>query len=221
MMRRISVCCVKEGDKYDSDYVNILHNMVKKYITIPFDFICLTEKTQGLSNEIKIINLEDKSIKAWWNKCLLFKPGLLKGYCLYLDLDVIILKNINEFLIQNQYLNILSNLISYKGKVYNNINSSMLFWNADIEEFNKIYTQYLENKILYDEHIPSANEVIGDQRVILDSNVKYNFFPSQKIRYMKFLQDKDKLDKNISMIICKGKKQKDNKSNYFVKKYWK
>ena len=38
-MKKINVCCVKSGDKYDSDYVNTLYLMVKRYLTVPFDFI--------------------------------------------------------------------------------------------------------------------------------------------------------------------------------------
>jgi hypothetical protein len=220
-MDKINVCCVKEGDKYDSDYVNTLYLMVKRHLTIPFNFICLTENSQNLIEEINIINLEDRSIKGWWNKCLLFKPGLLTGSCLYLDLDMIILKNIDEFLIENEHLNILCNPISFNEKIYYNINSSMLFWNTNIKELNKIFFQYDQNKIFYDTHKPSKNEVVGDQRVILESKIKYKFFPTHKIRYMKFLKQKDMLDESISIIVCKGKKQKDNKSDFFVKNYWK
>ena len=103
-MFKINVCCVKEGGKYDSDYVNTLYLMTKRNLTIPFDFICLTENPQNLLKQIKVINLAEKSIKGWWNKCLLFKPGLLNGNCIYFDLDTIIVKNINEFIINNQYL---------------------------------------------------------------------------------------------------------------------
>ena len=64
-MLKINVCCVKEGDKYDSDYVNTLYLMTKRNLTIPFDFICLTENPQNLFKQIKVINLEDRSIKGW------------------------------------------------------------------------------------------------------------------------------------------------------------
>ena len=220
-MPKINVCCVKEGDKYDSDYVNILYLMTKRYLTIPFDFICLTENSQNLLKQIKVINLQDRSIKGWWNKCLLFKPGLLSGGCLYLDLDMIILKNIDEFIIQNQYLNILCNPITFNKKNYYRINSSMMFWDADDKELNKIWFQYSKSKLFYDAHKPSKNEIYGDQKVIIESKVKYNFFPFDKIRYFKLLKEEDILDENISIIVCKGKKQKDNKSNFFVENYWK
>jgi len=220
-MKKINVCCVKSGDKYDSDYVNTLYLMVKRHLTIPFDFICLTDDSRKLFEQIKVYNLNDKSIKGWWNKCLLFKPGILNGSCLYLDLDMILLKNINEFIIENQYLNILCNPISFNGVNYYNINSSMLFWNTDNKDLHKIWFQYIENKTFYDKHVPSTNEIYGDQKVILESKIKYKFFPTSKIRYMKFLKEEDSLDKNISIIVCKGKKQKNHKLNFFVKNYWK
>ena len=48
---------------------------------------------QNILKQIKTISLDDRSMKGWWNKCLLFKPGFLSGSCLYLDLDMIIVKN--------------------------------------------------------------------------------------------------------------------------------
>ena len=149
-MSKINVCCVKEGDKYDSDYVNTLYLMTKRYLTIPFDFICLTENSQNLLKQIKVISLDDRSIKGWWNKCLLFKPGLLSSSCLYLDLDMIIIKNIDEFIIKNQYLNILCNPLTLNNKIYHKINSSMMFWNAENKELHKIWFRYSENKYFLD-----------------------------------------------------------------------
>ena len=134
---------------------------------------------------------------------------------------MIILKNIDEFIINNQSLNILCNPLSFNNKIYYRINSSMLFWNTDNKELNNIWFQYSKNKLYYDTHKPSINEVHGDQKVIIESNVKYKFFPSDKIRYFKFIKAKDTLNANISIIVCKGKKQKDHKSNFFVKNYWK
>ena len=67
----------------------------------------------------------------------------------------------------------------------------------------------------------SINEIYGDQKVIIESNVIYKFFPTDKIRYFKFIENKNTLDTNISIIVCKGKKQKDYKSNFFIRNYWK
>ena len=78
----------------------------------------------------------------------------------------------------------------------------MLFWNADNKELHKIRFQYSKNKMFYEAHKPSINEICGDQKVILESNVKYKFFPIDKIRYFKFIKEEDRLDSNISIIVC-------------------
>ena len=130
---------------------------------------------------------------------------------------MIILKNINEFLIENQYLNILCNQISLNGKIYKKINSSMMFWNTKVKDLNKIYFQYITNKKYYDTFKPSMFQQIGDQKVIIESKINYKFFPTNKIRYMKYLNDTYVLDENISIIVCKGFKNKELSSNFFVK----
>ena len=97
----------------------------------------------------------------------------------------------------------------------------MMFWNTNNKELSKIWIQYSENKLFYDNHKALLHEEKGDQKVILESNVKYKFFPRDKIRYFKLLKKEDFSDANISIIVCKGKKQKDHKYNFFVKNFWK
>ena len=53
-MRPNYVVCLKHGDKYSSEYVNILHNMVKRHTTIPINFVCFTENAQGIDPGIEI-----------------------------------------------------------------------------------------------------------------------------------------------------------------------
>ena len=92
----------------------------------------------------------------------------------------------------------------------------MLFWNTDNKELNKIWFQYSKNKLFYDNH-----KTFGDQEVILSSNVKYKFFPGNKVRYFKYIKEKEDLDTNISIIVCKGKIQKEHMSNFIIRNYWK
>ena len=92
----------------------------------------------------------------------------------------------------------------------------MLFWNTDNKELNKIWFQYSKHKLFYDNH-----KTFGDQEVTLTSNVKYKFLPTNKIRYFKLIKEEEILDTNISIIVCKGKKQKDHKSNFYIRNYWK
>ena len=219
-MEKLKVCCLKAGDKYDSDYVNILFSMVSRHLSLPFEFICFTEDSRNLNNEVIVKNIKNDTIKGWWNKCLLFKPQILSGTCLYLDLDMIIVNNIDDFIIKNNFLNLLSNSIIVNGIHINKINSSMMVWDSNNYKLNNIWSQYSNNKLFYDNHTPKYGEELGDQKVIIDSKVEYKFFSSKKIRYFKFVMSQKDLEKNIAVIVCKGKKQKDFQSNHLVKKYW-
>jgi len=97
------VICVKWGNKYPSQYVNVLKNMCQRHITVPFEFHCLTEDPKGLDPDIQIIKLPSHpGIKTWWSKLYMFSPDLpIKGTVLYFDLDVVIFKNIDRLFSHN------------------------------------------------------------------------------------------------------------------------
>ena len=86
------VVCVKWGNKYVSQYANILYNMVKRHTTVPFEFHCITDNATGLDTNIKSIMFPNHPwIKTWWSELWMFSPDMpLKGNILFFDLDVII-----------------------------------------------------------------------------------------------------------------------------------
>lgn len=92
------VICVKWGKKYTSSYANILFNMCKRHLTVPFEFHCITENPSELSNEIKVITLPSQTgIERWWSKMYMFSNTLpIQGTILYFDLDVMIFRNIDR-----------------------------------------------------------------------------------------------------------------------------
>ncbi|GAH56014.1 unnamed protein product, partial [marine sediment metagenome] len=45
----ITVCCLKVGDKYSSEYVNKLYSMVERNLTVEHDFICITDNPEGVN----------------------------------------------------------------------------------------------------------------------------------------------------------------------------
>ena len=218
---KINVCCVKEGNKYDKDYVNILYNMIEKNLSSDFNFYCFTENPTGLNKNIIVKNLIDKTIKGWWNKCLLFKPGVLSGQCLYLDLDMIIIRPIDNLLLMNDKLNIAKNVF-FKWRYFKitNINSSIMCWNTERFDGHRIWDQYLKEKNFYDNAF-KTKIFYSDQEVIKKSGVKYNFFEDEKIIYFKRLTNEFKISENVSVVVCKGEHQKNHKDHYLVKDYWK
>ena len=47
-MQTVNVLCIKWGSKYGPDYVNRLHNMVRRHLHRPFRFVCLCDDRAGI-----------------------------------------------------------------------------------------------------------------------------------------------------------------------------
>ena len=105
-----NIICTHLGAKYGDEYVVNLYNMVKRNMTMPYKFYCLSdrEKYQDADNkkieDIHILKRPappkgEDPLTGWWAKLYYFHPDLkLKGPTLALDLDVVIFKRLNEFL---------------------------------------------------------------------------------------------------------------------------
>lgn len=101
------VLCMKWGQKYGPEYVNRLYQMVKRNLTLPFTFVCLTDDTSGLHKDIQCYPLPQLNLPAnlperGWNKLTTFNPDLygLHGTALFLDIDIVIIDNIDCFFTQ-------------------------------------------------------------------------------------------------------------------------
>lgn len=96
----INVICVKHGNKYDSEYVNRLRNMVKRHLSFSHRFVCFTEDSLGIKSDIGIIDLpEYPDLSGWWYKPYVFSPDYFDAgdINLYFDLDMVIVNNIDHF----------------------------------------------------------------------------------------------------------------------------
>jgi len=176
------VLCVKWGSKYVSQYVNVLKNMCRRHITVPFEFHCLTEDPKGLDADINVIKLPAlPGIKTWWSKLYMFSPELpIKGTVLYFDLDVIIFKNIDcLFSYKSNEFMIIRDFNRCRVKDWKLSNSSVMRW-----ETGRL--DYLWNDFAVDPNrIISSNH--GDQDWITkraDTDIKH--WPDEWIRSYKW-----------------------------------
>jgi hypothetical protein len=99
----VNIVCIKWGDKYAPDYVNKLAAMVRRHLSRPHRFVCLTEDSRGIDGSIECLPLPDQDIPGltgWWHKLSLFRPTLhdLTGPTLFLDLDLVITQDLGPFL---------------------------------------------------------------------------------------------------------------------------
>jgi len=93
---------MKWGTKYGPDYVNKLYNMVAKNLTKSFRFICFTDNEKGIQDNIEIfplpyIKIPQNKPERGWRKLSILQKDLydVRGTCLFLDLDIVIVENID------------------------------------------------------------------------------------------------------------------------------
>lgn len=93
----MNVVCVKWGRKYPPLYVERLEAMVRRRLSRPHRFVCLTDDPAGLTCETR--PLLDPSLRGWWQKLTLFAPRVhdLEGPTLFLDLDLVIVGALDPF----------------------------------------------------------------------------------------------------------------------------
>jgi len=104
-----SVVCIKWGTKYGAEYVNRLYHGVRRHLTRPFRFVCLTDNDCGIDPEVETRPLpstpfdesafDSRRGGETWRKVGLFQPGLagLESDTLFLDLDVVITGSLDAF----------------------------------------------------------------------------------------------------------------------------
>lgn len=95
----LTLCCVQVQNYQGcgADYVNSLHRACNLYVTVPHRFVCVTDDPAGLHDGIETME-PDPGAPGWWQKLTLLRPGRFKnaGRILFIDLDTIILRNIDD-----------------------------------------------------------------------------------------------------------------------------
>lgn len=217
----ITIACVlRAGGKvgYDATWVDKLHNMVKRNVTRPFRFICLSDVP---------VNCERIALSSigqgYWAKLQLFEKGLITGPVLYFDLDTVICNNIDELidklLQQNQ-------LVMWKDPDYNISSSAIMYWNGN---YSDIYNSYILNRKYYEDRYSQANQgverQIGDQAVIsnmVEHSFINDFIPSSWIHVVSKDDTRYDLSECRILIFRKANNKPSNKQDHpLVKEHWK
>ena len=177
------VVCLKYGNKYSAEYVNKLYSMVKRNLTIPFEFVCYTEDATGIDTNIKTESLiVIPGVTGWWYKPMFFNPALgLQGTILFFDLDVVIFDNIdNLFSYEPNKFCIIRDFNRHVVRNYNKFNSSIFRLTTGMH--SEIYTSFMK-----DPNVP-IRRYHGDQDWIR-SMVKdgtYVYWPDEWIQSYKW-----------------------------------
>lgn len=153
---KIDFVCLKWGTKYSAEFVNKLDSMISRNISVPYQLHCMTEDKTGILPHIKIIDLPDLPLYKWWWKMLLFDDNFPIKDGIFLDLDMIIQKDIT-FLYQTRrsLMKVLhTNWIDLEEQKkwtigdnykYCSINSSVMCWNKFTNK-HFIWEDFINNR---------------------------------------------------------------------------
>ena len=220
--------CVNWGLKFKPLYVQNLYNMVQRHLTIPHKFILFTDRIKlhktitGDNFEIRKLPFEE--YKGYWQKLTLFSPEAnLKGPCLYMDLDVVIMKNIDDMFTYGKDHNFVG---------MNDFNPTTGQFNSSIMKFNNnttsdlIWKEYMKRRGDFRKHA-------GDQNIITDLIKKhkdtisfpdswtqsYKWFNREGKRYHKSKWTFEK-DPNAKVCIFHGHPNPHDSDQEWVKNLW-
>ncbi len=96
---------MKWGTKYGPEYVDRLYGMVRRHLSGPLRFVCLTDDATGVRPEVECLPLpylnlsQPEGPERAWKKLTIFNENLhgLSGTALFLDLDIVIVDKIDCF----------------------------------------------------------------------------------------------------------------------------
>jgi len=141
----IDCACVIHGNGYDWQYVERLYNMLCRVFPAGIRMHVYTEHDRSVPPHMIKHILSDLGVsgpkRSWWYKIQLFNPEHFAGNMLYLDLDVVIARELDfvRSLPTDYFWAIRDFKYLQKGNP-NTINSSMMWFN--VERFGWVWKQF-------------------------------------------------------------------------------
>jgi len=212
----LTVACVfnlqknPRGEDYNINWVDRLNRACKRNIDMEFEFVCLS----NVPTPYKTIPLISSS-NGYWNKIELFRKDLFFGPVLYLDLDVLVCKNIT-----NQILSLPTNKLLMTKEPYRDIvNSSIMYWSGD---YSSLFKQYLENKKSIIKKYATPGLRFGDQSYISE-HIDFDFVESytqENFIAWRHHKVQTAIDDPSLLVFTSKQKPSNNLEMDLVKKHW-
>lgn len=136
----LTVACVCTGTKFSDEYVYRLWNGVQRNLKQPFRFHLITDFTREWTDVPPTATTQiRKPIRSFWDKLVLFKPGVFErgSRVLFIDLDVLVCGELDSVVArQEPFLILRDGVRPYR------FNSSVMLWTASAET-EKYYTSWI------------------------------------------------------------------------------
>jgi hypothetical protein len=153
------VCLLRQGGKvgYDASWVKKLQRAVGRNLTIPHRFVCFSD-CDVTCERIPLIDGDH----GFWSKMQLFRPGVLSGPTLFLDLDTVICSNLDSMVAQLQG----QKFVMWVEADKNIHSSALMYWE---EDHSYLWTLYQSQPLLYWQALYSRPPLYGDQAIISEN----------------------------------------------------
>lgn len=117
-------CVLRSGGEYKPEHVVALRDGVRRHLSLPHRFVCLSDKPIV---DVHCILLEH-GWPGWWSKVELWRPGVLSGAVVYLDLDTLVVGSIDDMVLGHRFT-VLRNVWAPAGSP--RIGSGLMAWSGD------------------------------------------------------------------------------------------
>ena len=152
--------------------------MVSRHITVPYEFVCLTDDPEPIEGVRSIVKPNAGYSKGWWHKVHMFDPNLdVKGRLLYFDLDVVICGNIEKLADGHDFIGI-RDFNRHFHQTWAVLNSSVMSWTHGTQ--NQVWESFIANPQM-------AMTMPGDQDWIYSITKSYiKYYPLEWVMSYKW-----------------------------------
>ena len=219
---------LKAPVEYTSEHVNILYHSIKRNVTIPFDFICVTDDPLNLDPKITYVPLWDtyRDLGGCFTRLYMFSNEvrhLFGNKFLCIDLDCVIVGNIDNILLRPEDFVI--------NRYYARTNLKNQMYNGALILMKTGSRINVWNKFKKDES-PQILEMIKEELLLVGSDQAWihyvlgtnqsTFTQEDGIYDYSLLRNKEKLPENARIVFFHGaldpSLEKDNVK--WIKDHW-
>lgn len=156
---RTVICVLKSGGMYNAEWVRKLRDGVARNIDGPHRFACLSDV------EVPCERIElQHDWPGWWAKIELFRPGVIEGRTVYLDLDTAITGDISGLFALPYAFGMLQNFSNPETV------GSGVMWFRDGAP-HQVYRKFIKQPAAYIAHHErnASGSFLGDQAFIMNT----------------------------------------------------
>lgn len=212
-------CVMVRGKKrkYSPKYVHRLREMVRRHTDRPFTMVCLTDTPDEMPPGVVAVKVPPvgPNERGWWRKIMLFHPDIpFKGRVLYLDLDVLVIRSIDEILdFPADFAIAPDSAPNFEGKkkhkTVKGYQSSVMVWDHGAR--SRFYTEF-------DPKMPFR--LWGDQDAIKEMSPNERTFPSEWFKRLTPAGPESWIESTKVVLCVKYKNHRAMKLFPWFRQYW-